>query len=148
MYPDEIALIVSLALIPISLLAIFIFERADCQIGSWIAFGFFALSIGGTLAFSLYIYGQTTITSTEPMVITIQDKREKTETHFNGKVHITHTLYYFSFEDDNGSHEIETDKTTYNKYNKGDTFYIKKTTVYKVDRETKEIVGIESIAYN
>ena len=148
MYPDEIALIVSLALIPISLLAMSLFERADCQIGSWIAFGFAALSIGSGLAFSLYIYGQTTMTSTEPMVITIQDKREKTETHFNGKVHITHTLYYFSFEDDNGSHEIETDRTTYNKYNKGDTFYIKKTTVYKVDRETKEIVGIESIAYN
>lgn len=148
MYPDEIALIISLALIPISLLVMSLFERADCQIGAWIAFGFAVLSIGVGLASSLYIYGQTTMTSTEPMVITIQDKREKTETHFNGKVHRTYTLYYFSFEDDNGSHEIETDRTTYNKYNKGDTFYIKKTTVYKVDRETKEIVGIESIAYN
>ena len=148
MYPDEIILIVSLILFPVSLVVMSLFEKAECQIGSWIAFAFAALSIGGMLASSLYIYGQTTTISTEPTVITIQDKIEKTETHFNGKVHRTHTLYYFTFEDDRGSHEIETDKTTYDKYNKGDTFYIKKTTTYKVDRETKEIVGIESISYN
>lgn len=148
MYPDEIALIISLVLFPVSLIAMSLFEKTDCQIGTRITFALAALSIGGVLVSTLYIDSQTTTVSTEPMVITIQDKIEKTETHLYGKVHRTHTLYYFTFEDDRGSHEIETDKTTYNKYNKGDTFYIKKTTTYKIDRETKEIVGIESISYN
>lgn len=148
MYPDEIILIVSFILFPVSLVVTALFEKADRPIGFWIAFAFVALSLGGALGSSLYIYGQTTTVSTEPMVITIQDKIEKTEAHFNGRVRRIHTLYYFTFEDDRETHEIKTDKTTYDKYNKGDTFYIKKTTIYKVDRETKEIVGIESISYN
>lgn len=87
-------------------------------------------------------YDRTHREETSQMIITVEDKFE--DRHYvgvPGKGGHYVTDYYVIFDHDN---QIEVDSVTYDKYKKGDSIMISKTTTYKInDDGSTEIEEVE-----
>ncbi len=103
----------------------------------------FALALAiAALIISSKEYDRTHREETSQMIITIEDKFE--DRHYvgvPGKGGHYETDYYVVFDHDS---QIEVDSVTYDKYKKGDSIIISKTTTYKInDDGSTEIEEVE-----
>lgn len=109
----------------------------------------FRAIIFNTLAILFFIVGfgtlakydiETSKTETENIIITIQDKEERS--FYDGRVFIY--KYYIYFDNDK---KIQVDKTTFRNNNINDTIIINRTIKYRLNRTTNTW-EIEKITYN